>query len=74
MSAIVLLILLNGLRKSDKMLDLSSIYRFFAKSLIKINKTGARVLDSIYHMTLKYFKTHFGGEAVNGLPMFTQPL
>ena len=31
------------------------------------------MLDSIYHMTLKYLKSHFGGEAVNCLPMLTQP-
>ena len=36
MSAHVLLNLLNKLRKSDKMISLSSIYRFFSTSLIKL--------------------------------------
>ena len=42
MSANVLLILLIELRKRDKMRDLP-----------KFNYTRARMLDSIYHMTLR---------------------
>ena len=42
MSANVLLILLNELRKRDKMRDLS-----------KFKYTRARMLDSIYHMTFR---------------------
>ena len=51
MSAHVLLNLLNELRKRDK----CAFYRFFATSIINsINhNTGARMLHSIYHMTLK---------------------
>ena len=41
MSAHVLLNLLKELRKSDH------------KEYIKFNSTGVRILDSIYHMTLK---------------------
>ena len=42
MSAHVLLNLLNELRKRDKM-----------RGLLKLNNTGVRMLDSIYHMTLR---------------------
>ena len=52
MSAHVLLNLLNELRKSDKMRGLPSILSFFRNEFNKFNKTGARALDSIYHMTL----------------------
>ena len=45
MSAHVLLKLLNKLRKRDKMRGLFN----------KFNNTGAQMLDSIYHMTLKSF-------------------
>ena len=48
MSTHVLLHLLNELRKRD--------YLFFATSLINFNNTGAQILDSIYHMTLKMLK------------------
>ena len=48
LSAYVLLNLLNKLGKSDKMRGLPSIL-----SLFRINNTGARMQDSIYHMTLK---------------------
>ena len=53
MSAHILLNLSNELGKRDKMRGLPSIYIFFATSLI-INYTGARMLDSIYHMTNTY--------------------
>ena len=32
-----------------------AIYFFLATSFNKLNNTGARMLDSIYHMTLKLF-------------------
>ena len=60
MSAHVLLNLLNELEKSDKMRGLSSILSFFRNKFNKFNSTGARMLDSIYHMTLKYLKFIFG--------------
>ena len=56
MSAHVLLNLLNELWKSDKMRCLSSILLLFRKEFNKFNNTGSRMLDSIYHMTLKIIK------------------
>ena len=53
MSAHVLLNLLNELGKSDKMRGLPSILLLFRNVFNKFNKTGARMLYSIYHMTLK---------------------
>ena len=50
-----LLNLLNELGKSDRMRDLLSIISLFLNELHTFNNTGARMLDSIYHMTLKYF-------------------
>ena len=49
MSAHVLLNLLNELGKRDKMQGLPSILSLFRK----FNNTRARMLDSIYHMTLR---------------------
>ena len=51
MSTHVLLTLLNELRKRDKMRGLP-----FCNEFNKVNNTGARLLDSIYHMTLNYFE------------------
>ena len=53
MSAHVLLNLLNKLRKRDKILGLPSILFLFRNKFNKFNNTGAQMLDSIYHMTLK---------------------
>ena len=50
-----LLNLLNELGKRDKMRGLPSILSLFCNKLNKCNNTGARMLDSIYHMTLKLF-------------------
>ena len=61
MSALVLLKLLNKLWKRDKWQDLSSIMHFFRNKFYKFNKTGACMLDSIYHMTLKLIKNHIFG-------------
>ena len=55
MSAHVLLNLLNELRKRGKMRDLPSILSLFRNEFNKYNNTGAPMLDSIYHMTLKLF-------------------
>ena len=55
MSAHVLLNLLNKLRKRDKMRGLPSMLSFFRNEFNKFYNTGARMLDSIYHMTLKLF-------------------
>ena len=53
MSAHVLLNLLNELGISDKMLGLPSILSLFGNNFNTFNYTGAPMLDSIYHMTLK---------------------
>ena len=45
--------LLNELRKSDKMRSLPSILLHFCNKLSKFNNTKARMLNYIYHMTLK---------------------
>ena len=52
MSAHVLLNSLNELRKRDKMRGLLSILSLFRNELNKFNNTVARILDSIYHMTI----------------------
>ena len=43
--------------ESDKMRGLSSILFFFRNEFNKFNNTGARVLDSIYHMALNLLNT-----------------
>ena len=53
MSVHVLLILLNELGKRDKMRGLPSILSLFRNEFYKFNNTRARMLDSIYHMTLR---------------------
>ena len=53
MSAHVLLNLLNELGKIDKMRGLPSILSLFRNEFNKFNNTRARMLDSIYHMTIK---------------------
>ena len=61
MSARVLLTLLNKLGKRDKMRGLQRILSLFRNKFNKFNNTRARMLDSIYHMKLrfKYFKILF---------------
>ena len=56
MSAHVLLNLLNELGKRDKMRGLPSILSLFRNEFNKFNNTRARMLDSIYHMTLRLFE------------------
>ena len=53
MSAHILLNLLNELGKRDKMRSLPSILSLFCNEFNKFNNTRARILDSIYHMTLR---------------------
>ena len=53
MSAHALLKLLNELGKRDKMRGLPSILSLFRNEFNKFNNTRARMLDSIYHMTLR---------------------
>ena len=59
MSAHVLLNLLNELGKRDKMRGLPSFLSLFRNEFNKFNNTRARMLDSIYHMTLRFFKISF---------------
>ena len=63
MRAHVLLDLLNALRKRDKMRGLTSISSLYRNEFNKFNNTGALMLVSIYHMTIKkYFKSHLRRE------------
>ena len=51
----------NELRKADKMRGLSNILSFFRNVFNKLNNTAARMLDSIYHMTIKLLQNlNFG--------------
>ena len=59
MSAAVLLNLLNKLGKKIRCEALLSILSVFPNEFNKFNNTGARMQDSIYHMTLK---SHFISE------------
>ena len=52
MSAHVLLNLLNELGKRDKCEACRAFY-LFRSEFNKFNKTRARMLDSIYHMTIR---------------------
>ena len=73
MSTHVLLNLLNELGKSAKMQGLPSILSLFLDEFNKVNNTGALMLDSVYHMTLKLLKKyHFWCENIKLLPSFTQ--
>ena len=53
MSAHVLLNLLNELGKEIRCEALPSILSVFPNEFNKFNNTGARMQDSIYHITLK---------------------
>ena len=53
MNAHVLLNLLNKMGKKDKTRGLLSILSLFRNEFNKFNNTGAGMLDSIYHMTLR---------------------
>ena len=61
MTAHVLLNLFNELGQRDKMRGLLSIVSPFQNELNKFNNTGGRMLDFIYHMTLKLLKIAFSG-------------
>ena len=53
MSVHALLNLLHKLRKRDQLRGLLSILSLFRNEFNKFNNTRARMLDSIYHMTLR---------------------
>ena len=57
----VLLNLSNELGISDKMRGLPGILCLFRNEFNKFINTGARLLDYIYHMTLKLFKKRIFG-------------
>ena len=62
MSAPVLLILLNGLDKRDKMRDLPSILLLFCNEFNKYNNTGARRTNDIFYQSYDIkitLKSHF---------------
>ena len=59
MSAHVLLNLLRELGKVGKMRGLLSILSPFRSSFYKFNNIRARMLDFIYHMTIKLFVIAF---------------
>ena len=61
MSVHILLNLLNKLWKRDKMQGLPSILSLFRKEFNRFNNTGTRMLESIYHMTLKLLSNHIFG-------------
>ena len=45
--------LINQVGESDEMRGLRSILSLFCNEFNKFNNTGARMLDSIYHIILK---------------------
>ena len=59
MSAHVLLNIFNEFGKRYKMRGLPSILYLFRNKFNKFNNTGARMLDSFYHMALKSHKNTF---------------
>ena len=69
----VLLNLLNKVEKGDKMRGWLSILSFFRNDFNKFYYKGARMLDIIYHMTLKLIKNRiFGVKASIVCNLFTQ--
>ena len=69
MSALILLNLLNELGKRDKLRGLPSVLSLFRNEFNKFNTTGARMLESIYHMT---FKIAYLAPNVINILLFTQ--
>ena len=65
MSAHVLLNLLNELGKRDKMRGFPNISSLFHNLFNKFNKTKAQILDSIYHMTLRWSQRWYGRHNVS---------
>ena len=47
-----------------------AFYLFFRNEFNKFDNTGARMLDSIYHMTLKHLKLHFVVKNLMIFPLF----
>ena len=71
MSVHAILNLLNELGKRDKTRGLPSILSLFRNEFNKFNTTGARMLDSIYHILLQLFTNRIWCEIAKILPSFT---
>ena len=72
MSAHVLLNLFNELMERDKMRGSPSTLFLFSNKFNKFNNTGSRMLDSIYHKTIKLPKNHvFGVKTSRFCHLFT---
>ena len=69
MSAHVLLTLLNELSKRDKLQGLPSVLSLFHTEFNKFNNTGARMLDSIYHITVKILNNYMFGVKTSKLSL-----
>ena len=67
MSAHVLLNLLNELGKKIRCEAVPSILSVFPNEFHKINNTGVRMQDSVYHMALK---SHFISECYDVICIF----
>ena len=67
MSAHALLKLLNELRKTDTIRGLPSILSLFRNKFNKLNNTGARMLNSVYHVIKIILKLYFWRESVRVL-------
>ena len=71
MSSHVLLNLLNELRRKEiKCKACQAFYHLFGNEFNKFNNTGAQMLDSIYHMTLKFLENHIFGVKRQDLAIF----
>ena len=57
------------IRKRDEMRGVSSILSLFRNEFNKFTNTGARMLDSIYHMTIHYLEITFWCEKIKILPL-----
>ena len=69
---LLVLNLLSKWGKREKIRCLPSILWIFRNKFNKFNNTGARMLDSIYHMTLNDLKITFWCEKGEILPSFMQ--
>ena len=68
-----LLNLLNELGKRERMLGLPSILSLFRNKFNKFNNTGARMLDSIYHILLKIVRNCILVRKHQEFPLFYLP-
>ena len=70
MSARILLNLLNVFGKVIKYEACRAFHYICATIFYKFNNTGARMLDSIYHMTLKLIKNRLFGMETSEFAIF----